>query len=99
MTTEELKSKILEKCEVILNDNPTPAKLAKTYGELTQRDWVESMCKSVNPTWNSCTVDPIPEIQNEQENQPLTKRPQELAFYLLFLIRKYFQSLVLQKMV
>lgn len=71
MTAEELKSKILEKCEEVLNNDPSPAdlvKLAKIHGKLTQRDWVESMCKSVNPTWNSCTVDPIPEIQNEQEN-------------------------------
>lgn len=71
MTTKELKSKILEKCEELLNDDPSPAdlvKLAKIHGELTQRDWVESMCKSVNPMWNSCAADPMPKIQNEQEN-------------------------------
>lgn len=70
MTTEELKSKILEKCEEVLNNDPSPAdlvKLAKIHGELTQRDWVESIYKSVNPMWNSCVADPTPKIQNEQE--------------------------------
>lgn len=61
MVTEELKSKILEKCESILNDNPSVAdlvKLAKVYSELTQRDWVEAIYKSTtSPIWNSCCCD------------------------------------------
>lgn len=62
MTTEELKAKILEKCESILNDNPSAAdlvKLAKVYSELTQRDWVEAIYKSTTtfPIWNNCCCD------------------------------------------